>query len=317
MSARIIVIGEALVEIMRPAGGGPLDHEGIFQGPYPSGAPAIFAVAAARLGMQVGFIGCVGKDAFGRLMQNRLRNEGVDISMLQIRADYATGAAFIAYAPDGNREFVFHLRHSAAGALEADQLSPDDFIGVDWLHISGSFLALSDKTRSACQRALDYTLAAGGKLSFDPNLRSELMPAEEAKIAFAPFLQACHLFLPTAPEALALAGTSDEDSAAKALLMDKGRLVIFKRGAYGCTIYSHNKRVDMPGYTVEEVDPTGAGDCFNAACVLGLAEGWSLERIARFSNAAGALAVTKQGPMEGAPTPAEVEKLINRSEQAS
>jgi sugar/nucleoside kinase (ribokinase family) len=66
----------------------------------------------------------------------------------------------------------------------------------------------------------------------------------------------------------------------------------------------------VPGFVVEEVDPTGAGDCFNAACVIGLYAGWPLERTARFACAAGALAVTRLGPMEGAPTRAEVEALL-------
>ena len=314
MSAHVIAIGEPLVEIMRPEDGAPLDQEGVFHGPYPSGAPAIFAVAAARLGMQVGFIGCVGRDAFGRLMQKRLGDEGVDLSQMQVRPDHATGAAFIAYAPDGSREFVFHLRHSAAGALESSWLSPDYFLGVDWLHISGSFLALSEETRSACQFAMDCTLSAGGKISFDPNIRPELMPIQEARDVFAPYLQACHLLLPTESEALALASVADENAAAEILLGDSDRLVVFKRGAAGSSFFSKDGRLEMPGYSVDEVDPTGAGDCFNAGCVLGLSEGWPLEQVARFSNAAGALAVTKQGPMEGAPTPAEVERLINSYE---
>ena len=77
-SFQIISIGEILVEIMRPSAGQPLDQPGEFHGPFASGAPAIFAVAAARLGLKTAFIGAVGQDAFGRLMRNRFAAEGVD-----------------------------------------------------------------------------------------------------------------------------------------------------------------------------------------------------------------------------------------------
>jgi fructokinase len=71
MAPEVIAIGEILVEVMRPRVGEPLDHTGLFRGPFASGAPAIFAVAAARLGAQVGFMGSVGTDAFGRYLVSR------------------------------------------------------------------------------------------------------------------------------------------------------------------------------------------------------------------------------------------------------
>ena len=78
MPCHIISLGEALIEIMRPAAGQPLDRPGEFVGPFASGASAIFAVAAVRLGASVGFISGVGADAFGRLMTARLAAERVD-----------------------------------------------------------------------------------------------------------------------------------------------------------------------------------------------------------------------------------------------
>ena len=107
---------------MRPSAGQPLDQPGDFRGPFASGAPAIFAVAAARLGLKTGFIGAVGEDAFGRLMRNRFAVEGVDASQLQTPPGFATGAAFVAYDHSGGREFVFHIRHAAAGQLTADRI---------------------------------------------------------------------------------------------------------------------------------------------------------------------------------------------------
>jgi sugar/nucleoside kinase (ribokinase family) len=314
MLPEIISIGEALVEIMRPMAGVSLDQPGQFLGPFASGAPAIFAVAAARLGVQVGFIGKVGEDAFGRLLHKCLESEGIDLDYLQVSPDDATSAAFVAYSPDGNREFIFYLKQAAAGRIDPAIIRKAYFSGVKWLHISGSFLALSDDSREACRRAVEWTCEAGGKVSFDPNLRPELMDLGESRRVFAFYLDRADLLLPTAEEARVLTATKDDEEAAARLLGDGKRLVVFKRGSEGSTFFTPGKRLDCPGFLVKEVDPTGAGDCFNAACLVGLINNWTLERTARFANAAGALAVTRQGPVDGAPTIAEIESLIGPSQ---
>jgi sugar/nucleoside kinase (ribokinase family) len=230
---------------------------------------------------------------------------------MQTVPDHATGAAFVAYEPDGSREFVFHLRHAAAGALAADRLDPVYFAGVDWLHLSGSTIALNPNSRATCLRALELTQAAGGRVSFDPNLRPELMPVVESREAFAPFLKAADLLLPTAEEARALTGTPNDDAAVQKLLANREGVVMLKRGGEGCTLYAGSEKIAAAGFAVPEVDPTGAGDCFNAACIVGLEAGWPLAQVARFACAAGALAVTQQGPMEGAPARSAVEAMLN------
>ncbi len=308
---KVVTVGEALVEIMRPSPDQPLDRPGLFHGPFASGAPAIFAVAAARLGLSAGLISGVGDDAFGRLLRRRLKDEGVELSGLQTVPGYSTGMAFVGYTAGGEREFVFHLRHSASGAMDSRYLAADYFSGVQWLHLSGSALALSESGRTACSRALELSSAAGGRLCLDPNLRPELMPLAEARAALAPYLAVAALILPTAEEARALTGVHDDNQAAEMLLGDQDRVVVFKRGAKGCSVFTQKGRLDVKGFAVEEIDPTGAGDCFNAAFILGLDSGWELERIARFANAAGALAITQQGPMEGAPTADQIKLLIN------
>ncbi|NLF66347.1 MAG: sugar kinase [Chloroflexi bacterium] len=312
-ASAVIALGEALVEVMRPGAGQPLDQPGTFVGPLASGAPAIFAVAAARLGLAAGFAGAVGDDAFARLLQARFEQEGVDARGLQTIPGQSTAVAFVAYDERGGREFVFHLRHAAAGAMQAEALDPAFFAGVRWLHLSGSTLALNEGSREAARRALALTQAQGGKLSLDPNLRPELLPVDEARALLAPFLAAATLVVPTAAEARALTGATDDEVAARSLLAMGAQVVALKQGSAGATFYTQDETVAAPGFVVEEVDPTGAGDCFNAACVYGLEQRWPLAQVARFATAAGALAVTRQGPMEGAPTAAEVQALIQQN----
>ena len=308
---KVITIGEALVEIMRPRAGQPLDTTGEFHGPFASGAPAIFAVAAARLGLSTAFIGAVGDDAFGRFLQARFAAETVDSSALQYPPGYSTGAAFVAYDDSGGREFVFHIRHAASGQLSADLIPVGLFTEARWLHISGSTIFLNENSRAACQKAVDLMIAQGGKISMDPNLRPELMPVDEASRVLAPFLAAADLLLPTESEARALTGESKIARAIEALTAKHDAILVLKRGPSGCSIFQNGKRLDVPGFVVEEIDPTGAGDCFSAAFITGLEAGWPLEQVGRFENAAGALAVTQLGPMEGAPTRHEVDKLLS------
>ena len=311
-SSKIITLGEILVEIMRPAAGQPLDRPGEFRGPFASGAPAIFAVAAARLGLQTVFIGAVGEDAFGHMLRTTLELEGVDSCGIQIIPEYATGAAFVSYDDSGEREFVFHIRHAAAGQIDANSIPERLFDGVKWLHISGSTLALNEKSRSACELALKLTQAAGGKVSLDPNLRSELMSLENFREILSPFLANADLLLPTASEAKAITGETVENSFFQKMALKPGVITAIKRGPAGCSIYQHGEHLDIPGFPAKEIDPTGAGDCFSAAFISGLEAGWPLEQVGRFANAAGALAVTKLGPMEGAPTQTQVEDLCDR-----
>lgn len=310
MRPHVISIGEALVEIMRPDGAHPLDKSGDFIGPFASGAPAIMAVASARLGQPTGFIGGIGEDAFGRLLRARLDSEGVDNSHIQVPSNHTTGVAFVSYRDDGSREFVFHLRHAAAGALDPNKIDSDYFSQVKWLHISGSTLALNASSREACQRALDYTRAVGGKFSFDPNLRLELMPVEESRGVFKPFIEAADVLLPTTSEAHALTGAQDDEAAARSLMAGQDKIVAFKRASAGCSIFTKEKRYDSDGFAVDQVDPTGAGDCFNAAFLFGLEATWPLAQVAEFANAAGALSVTGKAPMDSAPSRSDIDALI-------
>ena len=309
MLPEIIAIGEALVEIMRPGKGMPLSEPGTFVGPYPSGAPAIFADAAARLGARTGFIGVVGADDFGLCIRRRLENDGLDTTHLRVSPDQTTGCAFVAYFADGSRRFIFHLRHAAAGTLGPNDVRPDYFGSARFLHVMGSALALSDSSREACYKAARLAKAAGARVSLDPNLRPELLSLERARAVCAPILALADVVLPSGAEARMLTGAASDEEAARSLAAT-GRIVALKQGAEGSTIFAAGRQMHVPAFPVREVDPTGAGDCYGAGFLVGLLSGWSLEETARFANAVGALAVTKQGPMEGAPTLAEATALL-------
>src|SRR3990172_1848676 len=180
MTLEILTIGEALVEVMRTDLDQPLDRPFLFTGPYPSGAPFIFAVQAARLGARVAGVGAVGNDAFGRCLLNQLRADGVDPRGVHVLPGHTTGVAFVAYFPDGSRDFVFHLRHAAGGQIAPAMLNEELFEGLGVLHLMGSTLSIHDDALQTGRRALELAGAHGARFSFDPNLRPQLMPVERA-----------------------------------------------------------------------------------------------------------------------------------------
>jgi sugar/nucleoside kinase (ribokinase family) len=304
----VISIGNMLVEVMRENLDEPFDQPGTFVGPFPSGDTPIYIDTVARLGHRAGFIGVVGPDGFGDCLLNRFARDGVDTSNVQVLPGYTTGVAFVAYFTGGSRQFIYHWRHAAAGQLALQHVHRDYFANARWLHLTGCNLAVCESAREACYCAMEY-LPEGARLSFDPNIRPEVLSADEIRRICQPVLDRADVFLPSLGEAMLFTGAdSDEDGCR--CLASKGKLVVLKQGARGCRIFSGDRDVQVPGFSVDEVDPTGAGDSFCAGFTTALLEGMTLEEAGRFANAVGALAVTKKGPMEGAPTREEVYRLL-------
>ena len=305
----ILTLGELLAEFLRPGADQPLDRPGELLGPFPGGAPLIFAATAARLGWPAALIGVVGADPFGQLLVERLAADGVDVRGIRVTAEAATAVSFVAYRGDGSREFVFHLADAAAGRLGPDDITPAVASTAGWLHISGSAMAVNAAMRAACMRALE--LAPTARVSLDPNLRVELLGGiERARELLKPVVARAAVVFPSAGELEVLTGEADVERGVAALLAQGPRLVVIKRGAAGCAVYSSGGRQDVPGFPAEEVDPTGAGDAFAAGFVVATLRGLPPYAAARYANAVGSLAVRKCGPIEGAASDAEVQALL-------
>jgi len=310
------VLGEVLVEVMRPGPDQPLDREGVFEGPFASGAPAICAAAAARLGARVRFAGVVGEDAFGRLCRRRLGDLGVDTAPLRATAQAATGVAFVAYRADGEREFVFHLPRAAAAELGPDDVDALAPASLSWLHVSGSSLGVSASMRAACEEAARRVAEAGGTVAFDPNLRAELADPAEARALCHGVLRHARVVLPSGHEAALLTGADDPRAGCRALLAGGAELVVLKRGADGCTVFTSDgpeDGADVPASAAFVRDPTGAGDVFAAALAVAILDGCTPLDAARFASAAAAEAIETLGPMEGLADRAACERRLERT----
>ena len=131
----------------------PHSVPGEYVGPFPSGAPAIFADAAARLGAPARFMGSVGDDAFGDAILNQLESDGVSVRWMKT-TNVTTGVAFVAYFSDGSRKFVYHLANSAAGSHRPEDVSEDFFAEAALLLVMGTTLDIKDTCRVACYKAV-------------------------------------------------------------------------------------------------------------------------------------------------------------------
>ena len=315
----IICLGELLVEVMRTEQDVPHRNVGaIYRGPFPSGAPAIFIDTIARMTrdttLKTGFIGVVGDDEFGECVLNKLRNDKVDISQIRITKSLTTGIAFNQYNSDGSRKFIFAA--GAAGDTSSNDIDNNYFTNVKALHIMGSSLSISKKSRDACYKAIKITRMMNPKaiISFDPNLRPEMLDIKEILRISKPVLEETNILLPSGEEAELLAGIKGEKSACLELLKGKPELVILKQGNRGSTIFGKNINTPLhiPSFKVKERDPTGAGDSFGGAFISSYLKGWDLKRSLQFANAVGALKVSHYGPMADT-TLEEVLKFIDES----
>jgi len=306
---KIAVIGEVLVEIMADTLGEGFAEPQPLTGPFPSGAPAIFADQAARLGQPVGILSAVGDDDFGRVNLERLARDGVDISAVHIDPDRPTGSAFVRYRPDGSRDFVFNIRHSACGHA-ASGPAADGLLGsADHLHVMGSSLSGAGFIAINVEAARRMK-ARGGTVSFDPNLRKEMLSAPGMADAMRRILEMCDLFLPSGAELTLLTGAKDDAGAIAELLRGGVTAVVHKNGADGARHHDARGSVSVAAFPVEEVDPTGAGDCFGGAFTALWLRGTPPEEALALAAAAGALAVTRRGPMEGVSDLATLERFV-------
>lgn len=295
----ILTVGGLLVEIMRKELDKHFDEPADFTGPYASGDVAIFADVAARLGNKVAIIGTVGDDGFGRCIVNRLKADGVDVSSIRVSPDNTTGVAFVSYFSTGARQFIFHWRYAAAGDITIEQINTNLLDDLKCLHLSGVNLSINNKVRDTIYY-LNETVDPSVIVSFDPNIRPEVLSVEEIRALCEPILERCDIFFPSESEAQMFTGLSSDDEGCRNLA-NQGKIVVLKRGTDGSVIYTKDEVIEIPAFSVKEIDPTGAGDSFAAAFVTGYLKGLSLRKCGVLANAVGAISVTKSGPMEGAP----------------
>lgn len=311
--AEIWVMGEMLVEIMRTVENTPLDIPEIFRGPFPSGAPAIFIDTAAKLGHSAGIIGGVGNDDFGKCLLNRLESDGVDVSRVTVDHSGSTGCAFVTYFSDGSRQFIYHIGNTPAVRAHAPEKKVLE--GIKYFHIMGCSLYADAAFAKEILRTAKMAVSMGAKISFDPNIRKELMGDKETDQVVREILRMTSVFLPGTEELLFLTGKGTVEEAVEECFKNPAlEILTLKCGSEGSKVITREKKISVGVYPVEAVDATGAGDCFDGAFICGLLEGRTLEETVRMASAAGALNVAAFGPMEGNITKDTIKEMTGRED---
>ena len=287
----ILAVGEALVEFRCLTPDGRIAAAGEWAGPFPSGAPAIFASVAARLGAPSALVASVGADALGDMLLSRMRRDGVRTDALGVQPARRTAVAFVAYDATGDRDFWFSVPDSAA--VVVDHAGLDRIAGhADWLHVCGSTLTFGGEVADAVEATAARVRAAGGSLSVDPNLRPNASAAALARTR--ELARDADVLFPSDGELDALGLAEDE-------LLARGALICHTRGAAGAVVSGHAvgpAPVVVPAPPATEVDPTGAGDTFAAAFVTATRAGADPVSAARTACAIAARSVAVMGAME-------------------
>jgi sugar/nucleoside kinase (ribokinase family) len=312
---RIGCAGELLVEFVCESKNknGRNRRQGVYRGPFPSGAPGIFIDQAAQMGSSCIFVGAVGDDAFGSVILDRLVEHGVNSDLISTAPGVPTGSAFVSYSDDGSRDFVFNIVHSAPSHFDAGPktIATLTAFNLDCMHVSGSALGepgMREKVMTLCKALRPRNV----KISFDPNVRKELTSDPGYFAAVRELTDMASIFLPSEADAEILFPGRPLASYGEEICAKGVDCVVLKRGDKGTEgLNRSGEHVEFRALPVEVRDPTGAGDCFCASFVSLIAAGsFSFRQAVERANAAGALAVTRVGPMEGNSNLAAVEALL-------
>lgn len=304
MPAKVWVLGDAVVDLLPESDGRLL--------PCPGGAPANVAVGIARLGGTSGFIGRVGDDPFGALMQRTLLTEGVDITYLKQDEWHRTSTVLVDLNDQGERSFTFMVRPSADLFLETTDLPC--WRHGEWLHLCSIALS-AEPSRSSAFTAMTAIRHAGGFVSFDPNIREDLWQDEHLlRLCLRQALQLADVVKLSEEEWRLISGKTQNDRDICALAKEyEIAMLLVTKGAEGVVVCYRGQVHHFAGMSVNCVDSTGAGDAFVAGLLTGLSStGLStdereMRRIINLAQRCGALAVTAKGAMTALPCRQELE----------
>lgn len=261
----------------------------------------IFACGAARLGLQVGFVGVAGADQFGRFMLQEMAARGVDVSPVIVDPTLKTGITVSLSTPTDRAMLTFP---GAIAALAPGQVDRGLFDRARHVHVSSYFL------QTRLQEGLPNLLGEARRQGLAVSLDTGWDPSEGWNGSLGETLAQADVFLPNEIEARAISG---EEKVARALAALAARVptVAVKLGAEGAIARRGKETVHVVPPPVQVADTTGAGDSFNAGFVYGYLAGWSLERTLRLACACGSLAAQKPGGTNGQPTLAEALDVID------
>lgn len=255
----ILSVGEILADMI----GQKEDGVTTFKA-FCGGAPFNLAVNAKQSGAKVGFVGRVGNDVIGRFVLGEAQKAHLERLDIQIDAERNTTIAFVTLT-DGERDFAFNRHDTADFNIDFDDIDFESYENLEIVHL-GSLMLSEQKGREFAEKIANKASELGAKLSFDMNFRKDIYKNfEDAKRAYAPFVECADIIKFSDDELADYTGISDMDEAAKSVLK-KDKLLLVTLGKSGSAYYYNDLKGIVPSISgVKCVDTTGAGDAFFGA----------------------------------------------------
>ena len=309
----VLVVGEMLIDFI-PESSGPLSDVETFDR-RAGGAPANVAVGLTRLGETPWLCTTLSTDPFGEFLATRVATEGLPETFVT-RVENDTTLAFVSHGEGGSREFSFHRERTADTVLQTDVVDTATLSAVDWLVVGGVTLA-TEPARSATFELVERARAAGCRIVFDPNTRPELWTgSDDMTLTFEQLLQQTDVLKATREDFEPTAVDASGEGFADRLLEKGPEIVLLTEGTAGARAIADSDSPwgegewHHPGYEVDAVDTTGAGDAFLAGATAALVEGRRPTATLAFANAVAARATTEGGAMTALPDRAAVDRLL-------
>jgi 5-dehydro-2-deoxygluconokinase len=305
----VVSIGRVGVDIYPMEIGVPLEEVTTF-GKFLGGSATNVAVAAARYGHRSAIITKTGDDPFGRFVRAELTELGVATDFVGTDARLPTPVTFCEIFPPDDFPLYFYRYPQAPDLrIEVPDLPLREIAGagVYWATLTGLSAEPSRQSHLAAWRVRDHQPRTVIDLDYRPMFwDAETAATGQAEAA----LSHCTVAIGNREECRIAVGETEPMRAAAALL-DRGvELAIVKQGPKGVLAVTADEVVEVPALEVRVVNGLGAGDAFGGAVCHGLLNGWDLERMLRFANAAGALVASRLECSSAMPTQAEVEALL-------
>jgi len=267
------------------------------------------AISAARQGARAGICTHIGCDPAGDGLLELWRGEGIETHLVKRCADAQTGIYFVTHDTDGHH-FSYYRKMSAAAQMTASDVPADILAHTSILHVSGISQAISKSASDAVLAAIDAVKSAGGRVSYDTNLRLGLWPLEEARATIHDTMKKCDIALPGLDDACQLTGLSAPEDIADFYLGLGVSVVALTLGAKGTLVATADAREIISSFPVQAVDATAAGDTFDGAFLAELLAGRSPFEAARYANATAALSTTGYGAVAPIPMREQVTAFI-------
>lgn len=260
------------------------------------------AVASARMGGDVIFTSCIGNDTLGLLALEMLQKEGIDIHSVYKHPELSTGIGFVMVGPSGENEILIDL--AANDRLSCEQIEcafeRDSLPDILLMQLEVNVKAIYHAASLAKKRGIPVILNPAPFREFPEGL-----------------LNIATYITPNQTEAAMLLGKrSIPEEMCISLEKKYNTQVVLTAGKAGAYIVENGNSLRIPVPSVESVDTTGAGDCFNAALAVGLGEGRSLKDAVILANSAAALSVQVEGVIESLPERVEVQASYQKLKES-